>query len=201
MSNAKPNLMSRLEALEFQQQRVQAVEQLAVNLRRSTTTVVEMLNALVEELGGPELGAKIQTRLDDKRASVRKAEAERSASILKQLIEAGQVEPIGEITTESIIVGLESTPDDRIKDEALQMSFQQFNPDIQAELLGKSVGYVLEREGKKVLEVQAIYRMASQEPVKVTETPSEDPTQVVGGGTESPEAPIQEEAAPATVSE
>lgn len=184
----KPNLMTRLEALEAQQARVPMIEQLAVNLRRSMTTVVEMLNALVEELGGKELGERIQNRLDEKRAEVRRAEAKRSAELMKRLIDEGQLETVPEIDEESIIVALESSLDGKIKDEELQMAFMQFNPDIQAELKGKQVGYVLSREGQEVLKIQGIYKMRAQAPTQLSETEQQAPA-----STEAPAAEAKDE--------
>lgn len=165
----KPNLMTRLETLEVQLNRIGMIEQLAINLRRSLTTVVEMMNAFVEEMGGAELAAKIQTRLDDKRLAVRRAEAARSAEILKRLIESGQVEPVDAVGEDSILVCTENSLDGKIKGEQISMALMQFNADIQQELLGKQVGYVLSREGVEALKVDGIYRMRETPPQRLTE--------------------------------
>jgi phosphoribosylformylglycinamidine (FGAM) synthase-like enzyme len=169
MSNQKKNLVERLDALEFQMGRVQGVEALSGNLRKSLTSVIEMLNALVEELGGSELGQRLSERLDNKRAEVRRAEAERSEAVLKQLLESDQIEAADVIDEATIVVGTENTPDGKIKGEKLQINFTSFNNDIKAELLGKGVGYVVVRDGVNVFAVEGVYKMKAREAVKVQE--------------------------------
>lgn len=185
----KPNLMSRLESLEIQLNRIQAIEQLAVNLRRSMTTVVEMMNAFVEEMGGAELQAKIQARLDEKRAAVRRAEAQRSGEVLKRLLESGQVEEVKVVGEDSILTCLENSLDGKIKGEQLHMAVMQFPQEIAQELIGKEVGYVLKREGKDALTVQAIYRMKdTPPPQKLTE---EEAKKADETAPEAPAAPTE----------
>lgn len=164
-----PTLVSRLEALEYQVVRFQMTENVVANLRQTTQTVVEMFSALVEELGGEELSKRIGERLEEGRRQKRKEEADRNEAALNQLIAAGKLEATDTVTEDSIVVGLESSPDGKIQKERLQLNFAAFNQDIKDELLGKQVGLVIKREEKEVFELQAIYKVKAAEPETVSE--------------------------------
>ena len=90
----KKNLMDRLDTLEAQTNKVSALENLSVSLRQTLTSVIETMNAIVEELSstlGSELGPKIVQRLEDKQLANRREQANRSAAVLKQLIDGGRI--------------------------------------------------------------------------------------------------------------
>ncbi len=191
----KKNLVERLETLEFQMNRVTAIQGLAMNLKKTLEAVIEMQTAFIDEMGGNELLAKVVTRLEDKRSAKRREEAERSKAILDELIKSEQVEAVDVIDATSIITGIENTPDGKIQNEELQMNIQSFTKDIQNELIGKAVGYAVVREEKEVFKVTGIYKMKKTEPKALTETPVEPPQEAAPVASEPTEPIATSEAA------
>ena len=182
----KKNLVERLDALEFQVSRFTALQGLVMNLRKSVQATVETMMALTEELGGQELVARVIARLDEKQAAQRREQAERSEAVLNQLIESGQVEAQATIDSESIVTGVESTVNGKVKDEKLQMPLSQFTDDVREELLGKAVGYAVVRQEVTVFKVTGIFKMKEFDPKSLTEAAAPVPAEA------QPEAPSAE---------
>jgi hypothetical protein len=207
-SKKSVSLLERLEQLEFAVGRVQGVEGLALNLRKSMTTVVEMVNSMVEvvgaqilgEGGGKKLAEQISASMDDKRAQVRRSEAERSAAYLQKLIDDGQVEAAETVDAETIIAGTENSLDGRIKGEKLYMNATSFPQDMFQEMTGKGVGYAVVREGITVFTIDAIYKMKPVEPQKLTDVPAEA-TPETPAGEQAPQAAVGEIVPPVETTE
>jgi len=183
-----PNLVERLANLEFQMSKVNAIEALSNNLRYSLNEVVELYTELVDELG---LGVQISQRLNQKRVDENKVKAARTAERLQQLIDSGQVVEVSTIDSGSIIVGTEKSTNPEAPDEVIRTNLSGFRTDIRDELIGKSTGYVVTRDGRPVFTIEKVYNVLPIPPVKLAEVPEETPPPAPEVPPVAPEAPVE----------
>ncbi len=216
MAPSNKSILQRIEEAEVKIQGIVGLGAATQNIQSAQRQTLAILAALIQEVGetllgengGEKLDRKIHERLLEQQRQYVQGKIGEQKQRLAALVENGQIVPGASVTKDSILVLQESTivkvkegdaevEAKKVQQEYLQLHIFQLlqeNQKIGEDLLGKSVGYEF-RDGDYELKVLEIFEPKAAEPA--ADLPSEDPTQVVGGSTEAPQAPESEAKDPA----
>jgi hypothetical protein len=148
---------------------VQGFNQSIRNLGADLEAHGQLLDAIVELSGGPEVVGKKLAEIDERNA---KANAEIEAAAVSKALVEGQLKVVDTISEISVVV-FEQT---RLGAEAgiprrVQLGFKNINPGVSKDLLGKRVGESVTMDDKFQYTVKEIYEGIPQTTPPPTEVP------------------------------
>lgn len=165
----------RTEALEMKQQAFQSYGQAIQNVRGATGQLTEVINAMIQVLGGEDLDKKVEAQVKQNRIDQKKRQDDRQRAILDKLIADGQIATADTISADSLVTIEEfratraedgTITKGEILDSYAQLYVSNFQPSVQSELIGKNVGYVyFEPKSSTAFEVKGIYGIGQPTPV------------------------------------
>lgn len=136
---AQRNALQRIEALEGDLQRIAgAISKTLTETDQKLTSLIELVDALVAEVGQDQVVARVQATRDEKiqeRANAAKA-------ALDKALAEGQVVPCETIEENAIITGIEYGGDGQpIKPGYVQLGLSAVKPEFQEKFKGQTVGF------------------------------------------------------------
>lgn len=171
MSNDILKQMSQRKQVKTALERITAMEEVLPKIISSTNNgfneVLNRLDSLTDtvlalvELVGQD---KVEATITQQAAAKRQAQEESAKENLAKALAGGAVKVVDSVTANTLIVGREYAKDtDPSKGARVQTPYNRCRPEHQQQLLGKTVGAVLDL-GASMFEILEIYEIISQLP-------------------------------------
>lgn len=139
------------------------------SLKSAVSSVVEVLNAVIELSGGDEFSKKVQAHIEAKRKKRGEEQAARDQAAIAKAVADGALVVSERIGETSIIVGREYDKENNVLGNGrIQFRFHDLTEEARPDALGQGVGFVIEGPNGK-LEVLEIYEVAPPKPPEVTD--------------------------------